>query len=94
MENIEENKIYLNPKDAIMAIVQLQNLYSSNIEYTNHVYRESKKAQEWYQEQIEHLEKELKIREEKINELNMKLGRKFKNKIKSLVKKIINKIKK
>ena len=93
MDNVEEKRIYLNPKDAIMAIMQLQNLYADNIEYTNYVYRECKKAQKWLDDKVEYLESELKLRQEEIDNLNKQLNKGFKDKIKDLARKIINRLK-
>ena len=71
-----------------MAIIQLQNLYADNIEYTNYVYAESKKAQKWFEDRIEYLESELKLKQEEINNLNEQSSKGFKDKIKDLKRKI------
>lgn len=88
MDNVKEKKAYLNSKDAIMAIMQLQNLYADNIEYTNYVYAECKKAQKWLDDKVEYLESELKLKQEEINNLNEQLSKGFKDKIKDLKRKI------
>ena len=70
------------------SIMQLQNLYADNIEYTNYVYAECKKAQKWLDDKVEYLESELKLKQEEINNLNEQLSKGFKDKIKDLKRKI------
>lgn len=94
MNNVEESKIYLNPKDAMNAIMQLQNLYADNVEYTDHVYKECKITQKWLENKVQYLELELKLKQEEIDRLNKQLDKGFICKIKNFARKIINRLKK
>ena len=94
MNNVEESRIYLNPKDAMNAIIQLQNLYADNVEYTDHVYKECKTTQKWLEDKVEYLELDLKLKQEEIDRLNKQLDKGFICKIKNFARKIINRLKK
>ena len=94
MNNVEESRIYLNPKDAMNAIMQLQNLYADNVEYTDHVYKECKITQKWLENKVQYLELELKLKQEEIDRLNKQLDKGFICKIKNFARKIINRLKK
>lgn len=94
MNNVDESRIYLNPKDAMNAIMQLQNLYADNVEYTDHVYKECKITQKWLEDKVEYLELELKLKQEEIDRLNKQLAKCFKCRLKNFARKIINRLKK
>lgn len=94
IKNVEGKKPYLNSKDVLKTIVELQNLYANNIEYTDHVYNECKKTQKWLEDKVKYLETEIKFRQEEISNLNNELSKIYQNKTWKIIENINKLLKK
>lgn len=78
---IDKNKnseVKIKTDDAINAIIELQNLYVNNIEYTDKVYKECKETQKWLEGQIEFRDIEIKNKQKQIEFRDIEIANKQK----------------
>lgn len=90
IENYEKTPIILDEKDAMNTIIELQNMYQNNVEYTDNVYKECKKTEIWLQNKVNNAEKENEELKIEIERLKNQIAKMPKNKMKKFLKKIVN----
>lgn len=65
--NPENIKIEMDAKKTMESIIELQNMYVSEEQYANKIYKESKEMQKWMETQIENRDKEIEELKNSIN---------------------------
>lgn len=98
IQDCKDAKIEIESKYSINAIMELQNLYANNVEYTDKVYKECKETQEFLENKIEERDVEIKqknieieTKQKQIEELNKTLENMPSVRIKKKINKLFSK---
>lgn len=80
LENANQKNADIKSIDAINTIIELQNLYVNNVEYTDNVYKECKETQSWLEGKIKLKDEEISDKQKQIDELRCELEKICKSK--------------